>query len=272
MRTANVLNAEQTAALQAVTLDMHFVSHGIIEVDPVVGDFTAFVGDAEYIDSTAVLRDLDPARGDILAIESFGHPDEPVSAVPFFGFVSRSLDQSNLRDPAIQRDNYRALLEDARRVRSLPTTDYATGHALLRGIEVHIADMGLARRQALAQKYGTSDGNKLMNIPEARRERDIAIVQELGNGAVKAMSGRWQKVKEGAEPPTVGSAHGSAHLTALRGMLRAAEIQPNITRHGRGTIGQWLHPSEVMRRYNVELGRLYDIAAAQALDTPSRAT
>jgi hypothetical protein len=280
--SGGLLSAEQTVALQAVQLDMHFVPRGTPETDPHVGTFRAGVSDDDYIRSVEVLGRFDPARRDVFVAERLGFDFTDTRIVPFFQGISMSLAGSHLRDPHLPHDAHRSLLEDARYTRTVDAVDYGIGNALLHNVPVRYADLSADQLDDVLARLGAKNAPEAQQDPEFTRLRAGAIISRMGDIATGMVAGSAANAANAANAAgAAGAAENTPVLSALHGVDLAAPlsrllhdhgIAPQVTRHtdvhGVSALGRFvysrLHPSAAGKHHQAELERLRGIAEKQA--------
>ena len=264
------MSAEQSAALQAVSLDMHFVPRGVPDTDPQVGVFLAGISDRDYVSGVEMLGGLDPLRGDTFVAERLGFGPADNRIVPFFQKIGARLTESQLRDPQLPHDAHRPLLQDARYTRTADAVDYTIGHALLHNVPVRYADLSQDQLEEVVVQLGVRTMGEAQKHPDFSKLRSTAIVSRMGDIALDLAAGR--KPADGEHTPVLSSLHGIELAAPLSRLLHEHDVFPSVTRHtdahGISALGRFvynrLHPSAAGKHHQVELHRLQEIAKQQA--------
>lgn len=211
------LTPERKDALTAVDLKLIGVTHGITRTGLATVEG---ITDADFVILKAATDQLNPARGDVLAIEPTGFValDDPPTVA---SIIPVALDKVPVKQlPQEVHDQLAELLEYGRSQQIINNLAYVATHALLKDIPVHIADTTLDEWKALLAKLGTAGHSEATEKKIKLAHRHGKMLTKLGDIAIDMVD----RLGPGSVDAVLLFASGSTHTPYLEELLNSCEV------------------------------------------------
>lgn len=215
---------------RSVDIQPIFGLHGT-RLDPNGHSRYLYTTDGDYVTALASVENLNPDK-DAVASEQFGWSEPAATCLPtrLEEMRSRHAELRPLHDGI-------EMLEAARELRLISPFDYALGHAYVRGVPIHYADMPLDMmlhfRTGLAMRFPNILLREFRERAYRLRERDFLAVQAVGDIAL-GLAGR-----DLADRSILRVLRGKAHQRQFEAILDMNGISYSSQTYGHSFAEKW---------------------------------